>query len=427
MKHVFVVGMDDFNMDMMRALPQARDCRFHELYSAEEVKAGPEVPITRLLLEGLDRLHRFSEPIDAIVGYWDFPVSTLLPLLRQPFGLPSPTLEAVLKCEHKYWCRLEQKQCVAENAPAFCVVDPFADNPLVQVELEFPFWLKPIKSVSSHLGFRVNNRRDFNVAIECIRAGIGRFAEPFNYLLNLAGVPEHIARVDGWHCLAESIISQGSQCTLEGYVHRGEVVVYGIVDSIRSGRYRSSFSRYQYPSRIPKAIQAEMADIARRLMQHIDLDNSPFNIEFFWDKPRNRLNLLEVNPRISQSHSPLFEAVDGASHHQVMLELARGRKPDFPQRQGHYRHAAKFMWRVVDDAVVGGLPSPEQLAAIERRYPSVKIRLDLRPGMRLSELNDQDSYSYELAAIYLGADSQSKLLRQWESIKEQLNITLLPV
>lgn len=427
MKHVFVVGLDDFNLELMRALPKAHDYRFHRLYSAEEVKSGPEIPIARMLLDGLDRLHRFGEPIEAIVGYWDFPVSTILPLLRQPFGLPSPSLEAVLKCEHKYWCRLEQRQCIPETSPVFCVVDPFADDPLAQIELDFPFWLKPIKSVSSHLGFRVNNRRDFRHAIEHIRGGIRRFAEPFNHLLNLAGVPEHIARVDGWHCLAESIIARGAQCTVEGYVHQGDVEVYGVVDSIRSGRHRSSFSRYQYPSRIPKAIQAEMADISTTLMRHIGLDDSPFNIEFFWDRRANRINLLEVNPRISRSHCPLFEAVDGVSHHQVMLDVARGCKPEFPRRQGRYRYAAKFMRRADEDAVVGALPSQRQLSAIHERFPSAKIHLDLCPGMRLSQLKDQDSYSYELAAIYLGANSQHELLRQWESIKEQLNITLLPV
>jgi hypothetical protein len=32
--------------------------------------------------------------------------------------------------------------------------------------------------------------------------------------------------------------------------------------------------------------------------------------------------LLEINTRISKSHCPLFRRVDGASHHQVMLDLA---------------------------------------------------------------------------------------------------------
>lgn len=32
------------------------------------------------------------DPLDAIIGFWDFPVSSLAPLLRKCYGVPSTTL-----------------------------------------------------------------------------------------------------------------------------------------------------------------------------------------------------------------------------------------------------------------------------------------------------------------------------------------------
>ena len=426
MKNIFVFGADDFNLAEMQALESARDYRFHRLYDYEDIRHVEEPPVEALQKGALDRLNSFQGSVDAIVGYWDFPVSTMLPLLRKPFNLPSPTFEAVLKCEHKFWSRREQRRVIPEYIPDFGVVDPFSENPLQQVDLDFPFWIKPVKAVASHLAFRVRGRAEFNHAIEVIRRKIGRFARPFNYLLQFAHLPDDIAAVDGQHCIVESVISRGRQCTLEGYVYNRDVVVYGVVDSFREGSHRSSFSRYQYPSSIPVRIQQEMIAQVVKFLGHIEFDQGPFNVEFFWDQRNDHIWLLEINTRISNSHCPLFRYVDGASHHQVMLDLALGKRPDFPARQGKYNCAAKFMWRHYEDARVKRAPTTEELDAIRRRFDGVEIRLRVHDGMRLSQLRDQDSYSYEMAVIYMAADNQKALLQKYRDLRQHMNIELAP-
>ncbi|WP_206609599.1 ATP-grasp domain-containing protein [Thiohalobacter thiocyanaticus] len=406
----------------MRELPGAQDYRFHELFTHADVKAGPAIPVQKLHDGALEQLHAFEGSIDAIVGYWDFPVSTLLPLLCRTFGLPSPSFEATLKCEHKFWSRLEQQQVIPDFIPPFCAVDPFADNPRSQITLDYPFWIKPVKAASSHLAFRVDGDSSLEHALKRIRASIYRFAEPFNYLLDFAELPASVASVDGHHCIAEGVISRGRQCTLEGYVYQGEVQVYGAVDSIRQGRHRSSFARYQYPSRIPRRVQQRMHAITDRFLTHIGFDNGPFNIEFYWDNQCDRLWLLEINTRISKSHCPLFRAVDGASHHKVMLDLSLGQRPAFPHRQGTWPCAAKFMWRLYEDAMVKRIPSAAEIEAIRTRFPGTEIQLHIQPGMRLSELRDQDSYSYEIAVIFAGGQSQTELLEKYRAIQRALRL-----
>jgi biotin carboxylase len=423
-KNVFVLGLDDLHLGQLEALRRAAEYRFHALYRREDVKSGRE-DVARRVLEGArETLDRFPGPIDAVVGYWDFPVSTMLQLLRRDRGLPTPSFESVLKCEHKYWSRLEQVMCVPRNVPRFCAVDPFAEDAAARITVAYPFWIKPVRSVLSYLGYRVHDVAELRRALAEIRTGIARIATPFNYLLGFADLPPEVAAVDGRHCIAESMISGGRQCTLEGYAHGGEVVVYGAVDSIREGRHRSSFSRYQYPSTLPEPVLDRMSEITRRFLTRIGFDDSPFNVEFFWDERTDRISLLEFNVRISKSHCPLFKMVDGEFHHQVMLDVAMGRRQDFPYRRGEHAIAAKFMWRSHEDAIVRRAPDADEVAALCQEFPGMEIELHVHEGMRLSDLLYQDSYSYEVAVIVLGGNSEADLLRNYDRCRTAMDLRL---
>ena len=251
--NIFVVGLDDFHLVQLKTLPNASDYQFHPLFTRQELKQQNHFPVQELLEEGIARLKAFPARVDAVVGYWDFPVSTVLPLMREAVGLPTTSLESVLKCEHKYWSRLVQREVIPQQVPDFAAVDPFANNPLATISLEFPFWLKPVKSVLSHLGFHIANEAGFQRAIRDIQARIARYAIPFNLILARAELPANVREIDGYHCIAESIISKGRQCTVEGYCWNDNVVIYGVIDSLREGPEFSSFSRYQYPSNLPPA------------------------------------------------------------------------------------------------------------------------------------------------------------------------------
>lgn len=418
--NIFVVGLDDFNLVQLQQLHNADQYRFYSLIPYRSIKGPVRDPIDQLLQQAYERLDTFEGSIDAIVGYWDFPVSTILPILRQRHNLTGPSLEAVLKCEHKYWSRCLQQEVVPEMIPAFAAVNPFDEHAAENIPLEYPFWLKPVKSASSHLGFRIHNDQELQHSLAIIRDKIHRFSEPFNYVLDQATLPPDIATIDGNHCIAEAIISRGKQCTLEGYVHKGEVTVYGIVDSIREGKHRSCFARYQYPSRIPSQPRQRMIDAIRKVLRHLDYDNSPFNAEFYWSEKDDSIYLLEINTRISKSHCPLFKMVDGEYHHAVNIEIALGQKPDFPFRQGKHNIAAKFMVRRFHDGQVNHIPSKQDITRVQQRFPDTDFQLHIKAGMALSDLHDQDSYSYEIAVIFMGAENQQDLLKNYSTALDML-------
>ncbi|MFW6059619.1 MAG: ATP-grasp domain-containing protein [Phycisphaeraceae bacterium] len=418
-RNVFVVGAEDFNFNKLRTIPAAEECRFHPLFSFEQVQGPRRYAMDRLLALAERKLRAFPERIDGIIGYWDLPVSAMVPLLANRFGLPAAPLPGVIACEHKYWSRLIQQRALGgEGVPAFRLVDPFANGELPAVGLGYPFWLKPIKSFQSHLGFRVDDDGALVTAIRAIRAGIGRLAEPFNRLLEHVELPAEVAQVRGEHCVAEQLIG-GSQCTVEGYAFAGTAHSYGIIDSIRYDGV-SSFARYEYPSLLPPTVQQRMRETVARLVPALGLTHGAFNIEFFWDEANDRLWLIEINPRMSQSHADLFEKVDGVSHHQVVVDLALGREPRWQTGRGMYRCAAKCYLRTFRDGVVTRVPDAEELARIAREMPGTIVRPSVREGQRLSDVPDEDSYSYPLAQIYLGADSREELLARYARCVEML-------
>ena len=417
-KNVFVVGMDEFNHQKLNSLEIAKDYQFHQLLSQKETKEGGTYPLPDLMKKAEDALERFDGSIDAIVGFWDFPVTSMVPLLCRKYGLRSATVDAVLKCEHKYWSRHEQAQ-VIDDLPRFFAVDPWDENAFDKIDLEFPFWVKPVKSFSSHLAFKIDSREEFERAMHVTREKIGFIAKPFNWFIEQAEHESEFKDVDGWYCIAEEPIS-GEQCTLEGYVIDGEVHTHGVIDSM-SYPNSSVFHRYQYPSRLPESIKERMMTDARKVLQHIGYDNQAFNIEFFYDAEQDRLQLLEINQRISQSHAEIFERVDGASNHQVMLEVALGQPPKFPQGQGKYPMAAKCFLRRFENGRVSHAPQPEDLKRLEQEVPGVVVEIHAEQGMQLSDLIEQDSYSYVLAEIYLGGSSEEEILQNYARVVDKLD------
>jgi len=418
--HVFIIGLDAFNHNMLRHLRGAENIAFHGLLEPSDVYDTEVFPIAEMIQRADEQLRAFDGTIDALAGYMDFPVSTMLPILCKRFGVPTVSLEALLKCEHKYWARLCQAEVIPDHIPGFRAFDPFDDDALQSIGLGFPFFVKPIKSSGSRLGFRIETPEDFAEAIAALRAEIGLIAEPFDHILEQADMPDEVARIAGHYCLAEEIIG-GRQCTVEGYSYNGKVRCFGIVDSIRFTQVLS-FQSYQYPSQLPQKIQDRINDISERVINHLGYDNAAFNIEYFWDEMRDKLWLLEINTRVSQSHSDIFEKVDGVSNQQVPIDLALGREPTMPHREGQFPIAAKFFHRVFHgDARVERVPSREEIEAIQRDYPGTWILPQVEAGMYLSELTEQDSYSYALAYIYMGARDRDELRTHYQEVLDRLH------
>jgi hypothetical protein len=57
---------------------------------------------------------------------------------------------------------------------------------------------------------------------------------------------------------------------------------------------------------------------------------------------------------------------------------------------------------------------------VQQEFPGTEVYIEAREGMMLSELRDQDSYSYEIAIILLGADDHQQLLQRYARCQQIL-------
>lgn len=420
--HVFVVGPDPVNMSMLRRL--FPDTQFHELLPLDRLKDARTIDFSALVAEAERRLEDSPVRPDAIIGYWDFPASSLVPLLCERRGLPSASLRAALACEHKYWSRIAQQNAGCA-VPRFFGVDPYRGDPGSEIPLSAPYWLKPVKSYGSQLAFLIREPGDIPLAIDQTRRRLGRLARPFQTALDLVDIPPKIREIGAHACIAEEHV-RGRQCTLEGYAYGGEIVSYAVVDSLKDDG-GLSFGRYQYPSSLPMSVRRRMGETAEAALRHIGYDTAPFNIEFFYDESRDRLTILEINPRLSQSHATLFEMVDGAPHLSVLVDLALGRRPCHPRGAGEHACAARFFLRAYDDGVVTRVPSPALLRELERRHPGARVSIRAALGERLSHRANRESYSYELGTVDVGGRDDKELKRRFAAISRELSLAVDPL
>lgn len=427
-KNLFVLGEDPFNQQHhLKPLSRAYGFNFHCLTSWHDSSVEAR-PVRKTLEEARRRLKLFDDSIDGLITFFDFPVSLITPILCREFELPSPSVEAVFRCEHKYWSRLLQREAAPDVVPPFSRLDPHEEldeawDRLASEGLQPPFWMKPAKGVLGELAFRIEDRQQFDKAMAKAREKIGHFSGPMDELMQEARLklPDEFGG-EGANRLfvVEQDVQTPLSCTVEGHRFRGETRIHGIVDSFRYPG-RMTFHRLQYPSKLPESVQQRMSEASARIMERIEYDGGAFNIEYFWDRDQDRVWLLEINPRISQSHAPQFRLVDGDANMKVIADLALGQRPQLVRGEGRYRIAAKLMLRIfAEDGVVTRTPGEADIEAVRRQFPGTLVTPTVELGQRLSEQAHGDNYSWQLAEIYMGARNEEELLTHFNEAVEML-------
>ncbi len=418
--NIFVIGLDDPNEAVLDRIPGASQYSFQKLLGLDALWAlDRNVPA--LLTAARDQLEAFEGSIDAIVGYWDFPICMMVPILCDEYGLPAASLRSVVACEHKYWSRLEQQKVITE-IPAFGLLDESGPVPRLPENVQFPVWIKPVKSVSSEGAFYVPDAAALTRSLASLQQANERIARPFEDVLAMLDLPPEVAAAGADGCIVEEP-AKGRQFTMEGFVRGGGVTIYGVVDSVRFPG-SSSFLRYQYPSSLPSAVIDRAADVSERVVPAMGLRHTTFNIEFFWDPETDHLRLLEINVRHSQSHALLFEKVDGVANHAYMVDIGLGREPRVRHGEGPHGVAARWFVRHFRNGTVRRIPTVEEVAALEQEFPGTIITIVMSEGDRLAHSIGEDSYSYVLAEIFTAGDSEADLKRTYERCVEELHFNI---
>jgi hypothetical protein len=207
--------------------------------------------------------------------------------------------------------------------------------------------------------------------------------------------------------------------TVEGFVCGGQVTVTGIVDSVMFPG-TISFRRFDYPSRLAPAVQARMTEIVHRVVRHVGLDDSLFNVELFHDPATGRVTIIEINPRMVGQFADLREMVDGTNTYEVLLAVAAGEPPALRRAAGRFPVAASFPLRAFEDRRVLRVPGAARLAEVRRRHPVSVVKVYCRPGHWLSEEGQSDGLTHRYGVVNMGGRSLEALLAEFAAVEGEL-------
>ena len=361
-----------------------------------------------------------EERLDGVMVSDDYPGSIVAAALAHELRLPGPSPEAVLRCQHKYYSRLAQRECVPEAVPDFALVDPAALEATAG-DLAYPLFVKPVKSFFSlHAGL-VRDAGELRGLADAAREHLHGFVKPLDQLLSRYAPFAHHG---GGYLIAEAPL-HGVQVTFEGCVFGGEMQPIGVVDSIMFPG-TISFASFHYPSMLPPDVQARMAGIAGRFVRHIGFDDGLFNIEMMYDPRADSIRIIEVNPRMCPQFADLMEKVNGVNTYEILLAIASGRRPVVHRPGAAFAAAASIVGRVFEDCIVRRVPGDAELRALARSFPDARLKVLCREGRRLSE-ELQDGRSFRYALLNLGGDSREHIAARYAKALRGLHFDLEPV
>ena len=342
-------------------------------------------------------------------------------LLAERLNLPGTPVDAILRSQHKAVAREIHAKALPGSVPAFQVYT-FGQDPVSQVSLPYPFFVKPVKAAYSVLAKKVNTPEELRAHTTFAPFEghiIRRLTKPFNALakkrLNIT--------IDGDYMMAEAFM-QGAQVNVDGFVRNGEITILGTIDAVMYPGTQA-FMRFELPSQIPTAQVAIIEQVARRAIEALGFTHSLFNVELFWDAQTQQASIIEVNPRVAAQFADMYEKVHGINLFDVLADLSFGKPVSFAQHSGRYGAAASFVYRVFDDTPKYP-PAAAQLAALQNNYSDSIFTPDFKVGAsRRREQKWLGSHRYAL--LNLGGADHDDLMSRFNDANGLLDFDSAPV
>ncbi len=378
------------------------------------------------VLHFIDRaVERSRDPSRALHGVFsssDYPGAVAAGAIATALGLRGTPPEHLLRAGHKYYSRLAQRACIPEAVPRFALVDP-ARPETWEPACGFPCFVKPVKGAFGLLARRVGDRDALaeHFGSEAVGEFLASWIAMFETLVARYASFEH----GGRFFIAEGEL-EGELVTVEGCCAGGAFHLLGIVDSTLHPGTRS-FARFDYPSALPPSVQERMRELALRIALALGLEDVCFNVEMFWDRARDEVKVLELNPRMAGQFGDLYQKVDGVNSYEVALALACG--AELPRRTGgEHAVAASFPLRVFHPARVARAPTSDDVRAAEALFPGTHVWIEVAEGDVLADFTSvEDGESLRYAVVNLGASSRAEAARRLAAVRERLGFVLEPL
>src|SRR6185503_5260030 len=185
---------------------------------------------------------------------------------------------------------------------------------------------------------------------------------------------------------------------------------------------------FHYPSHLPPAVQERMGRVACDVAVALGLERTLFNVEFFHDAARERVTLIEVNPRLCGQFGDLYANVDGTSGFELALALACGDSPSVRRGAGPYRAAASIPLRAFRTTRLLRAPSAEEQRAAARRFPGTLVWSECRNDDVLRVASDvEDGQSVRYGVVNLGGADRDDIQARLAAIVHDLAFEFVPL
>ena len=357
-----------------------------------------------------------SRKIAAVVSTHEQFGALAASLFAEKLGLPGSPLKGLLTAQHKYLARQLHRDVLPDNVPPFCGFRYDADVTKA-ITIDYPIFVKPVKAAFSVLAKRCQDEAALRAHLKFRiweKIIIKRLTWPFRRV----SVKHIDCEIDADCFIAEACIDGALQFCVDGYAYNGEVNILGTVDSVMYPG-TNAFMRFEYPSQLAANHVAKLEAVAKRAVEAVGLTHGTFNVELFFDPKTERITIIEINPRMAGQFSDLYERVDGKSLWALELDLALGKTPEWPRRQGKFGSAASFVFREFGDAVKEPPPEHEQ-RWLTKTYADAKLFLDIKHSTsRARETKWLGTYRYAL--VHMGGANHSDLMTRFANVCEHLD------
>lgn len=329
-------------------------------------------------------------------------------LLATRLGLPTTSTDAVLNAQHKALARtILQRELPHANVPFETF--PYTVKRAHEIQLPFPFFVKPVKAAYSVLARRVDDFADLREHLNFRpweKYIIKRLVRPFNDVVERMGATE----INGHYMLGEQLID-GFQVNVDGYIQHGEAHILGIVDAVMYPG-TDAFMRWEYPSRLPPEWKEKIHATSLAVIKALKFDYGLFNVELKICSHSGDCKLIEVNPRMAAQFSDMYEMVDGINLHDLALKLALNETVNVQKKSQRYKCATSFVYRRFDGKGQDHFPDATQLNALENFDPDSQLHLFIKSG---NELKRETKWlqSYRYACLNMGAETENQLMEKY--------------
>lgn len=366
-------------------------------------------------IDKLERKYR-SIGLDGVVSNHEQFGTLIAAVLAERLGLPCNNPQAIIACQHKLQSRALQQQLLPDIVPAFNHLTYPLDQEKAQ-SFKYPVFVKPIKATYSVLAKQINSFDElkkhvqFNLFEETF---IRKLSKPFHQLMSLYQSTE----ADPFGLIVEEVL-QGEQINIDGYCINGEVNILGAIDEVMYP-HTHAFMRFEYPSKQAKSVQDRAFAITKEILKKLDYRLGFFNIEFIYDKDKDDLKIIEINPRMATQLTNLYDRVDGCNTYDKLLSLAIGEVPEPRKNMGQFKTSASFIFRHFNKSTSHQTPTKANIDSALSPYPDAKLMLYCKKGFSLSyEMKMLGSSRY--AVLNMGGNSKEDLFKRFQLICKSLN------